>query len=128
MRFNQTSMYIVIFKAKIKQLDSTYSEMAQKLRNRALSQFNCAKFEACSENGFEIALDMKLSCPVGLVFNNIYVRLKGTVGSNIRCHDRDDSKSLHYYLPSTSTKQICKKAVGAVGDGDNGALKELNKL
>ena len=56
MRFNQTSMYIVIFKAKIKQLDSTYSEMAQKLRNRALSQFNCAKFEACSENGFEIAL------------------------------------------------------------------------
>jgi len=35
---------------------------------------------------------------------------------------------LHYYLPSTSTKQICKKAVGAVGDGDNGALKELNKL
>ena len=55
MRFNQAPMYIVIFKAKIKQLDSTYSEMAQKLRNRALSQFNCAKFEACSENGFEIA-------------------------------------------------------------------------
>lgn len=30
--------------------------MAQKLRNKALSQFNCVKFEACSENGFEIAL------------------------------------------------------------------------
>ncbi|MEB6481413.1 antibiotic biosynthesis monooxygenase family protein [Acinetobacter vivianii] len=49
-------MYIVIFKATIKALDTTYSEMAQMLRNKALSQFNCAKFEACSENGFEIAL------------------------------------------------------------------------
>jgi len=49
-------MYIVIFKATSKQLDATYSEMAQKLRNNALSQFNCIKFEACSENGFEIAL------------------------------------------------------------------------
>lgn len=49
-------MYIVIFKATIKQLDATYSEMALKLRNKALSQFNCVKFEACSENGFEIAL------------------------------------------------------------------------
>lgn len=49
-------MYIVIFKATIKQLDATYSEMALKLRNKALSQFNGVKFEACSENGFEIAL------------------------------------------------------------------------
>ncbi|MCH7335581.1 antibiotic biosynthesis monooxygenase [Acinetobacter sp. NIPH 2699] len=49
-------MYIVIFKATIKQLDSTYSEMAHKLRNKALSEYNCFKFEACSENGFEIAL------------------------------------------------------------------------
>lgn len=49
-------MYIVIFKATIKQFDATYSEMAQNLRNKALSQFNCIKFEASSENGFEIAL------------------------------------------------------------------------
>lgn len=49
-------MYIVIFKATIKQLDATYSEIAQKLRNKALTEFNCVKFEACSENGFEIAL------------------------------------------------------------------------
>ncbi|ENW08139.1 antibiotic biosynthesis monooxygenase family protein [Acinetobacter beijerinckii] len=49
-------MYIVIFKATSKQLDATYSEMAQKLRNKALNQFNCIKFQACSENGFEIAL------------------------------------------------------------------------
>ncbi|ENW79171.1 hypothetical protein F909_03498 [Acinetobacter sp. ANC 3929] len=49
-------MYIVIFKATIKQLDATYSEMAQMLRNKALGTYNCLKFEACSENGFEIAL------------------------------------------------------------------------
>ncbi len=49
-------MYIVIFKASIKALDATYSDMAQKLRHKALSQFNCVRFEACSENGFEIAL------------------------------------------------------------------------
>ncbi|EPG35468.1 antibiotic biosynthesis monooxygenase family protein [Acinetobacter colistiniresistens] len=49
-------MYIVIFKATIKQLDTTYSDMAQKLRNKALSEYHCIKFEACSENGFEIAL------------------------------------------------------------------------
>lgn len=49
-------MYIVIFKATVKELDSIYSEMAQKLRNKALRQYHCIKFEACSENGFEIAL------------------------------------------------------------------------
>lgn len=49
-------MYVAIFKATVKELDSTHSAMAQKLRNKALSQFNCVKFEACNENGFEIAL------------------------------------------------------------------------
>ena len=49
-------MYIVIFKAEIKKLDSDYIEMAQKLRDKALNEYNCIKFEACSENGFEIAL------------------------------------------------------------------------
>lgn len=49
-------MYIVIFKATIKQLDSTYTEMAHKLRDKALTQYNCLKFETSSENDFEIAL------------------------------------------------------------------------
>lgn len=48
--------YIVIFKAKINVLDNEYSRMAQLLREKALTQFNCQKFEAISENGFEIAL------------------------------------------------------------------------
>lgn len=56
MRSSRNTMYIVIFKAEIKKLDSDYTEMAQKLRDKALNEYNCIKFEACSENGFEIAL------------------------------------------------------------------------
>lgn len=37
-------MYIVIFKATIRQLDSTYTEMAQKLRDKAIGQYHCVKF------------------------------------------------------------------------------------
>ena len=47
-------MHIVIFKAEIKKLDSDYTEMAQKLRDKALNEYNCIKFEACSENGLEV--------------------------------------------------------------------------
>mgnify|MGYP007116555418 CR=1 FL=1 len=38
-RYCISLLYIVIFKATVKELDSTYSAMAQKLRNKALSQF-----------------------------------------------------------------------------------------
>ena len=48
--------YIVIFKAKINILDYEYSRTAQLLREKALTHFNCQKFEATSENDFEIAL------------------------------------------------------------------------
>lgn len=48
--------FVVIFKAKIKQLDESYISMANKLRLRALSEFNCKKFEAMTENEYEIAL------------------------------------------------------------------------
>ncbi|MGY5393110.1 antibiotic biosynthesis monooxygenase family protein [Acinetobacter sp. NigerLNRRAM0016] len=48
--------YVVIFKAKIKALDEAYFKTAQALREKALTQFNCQKFEAISEQDFEIAL------------------------------------------------------------------------
>lgn len=48
--------YIVIFKAKINVLDDEYSRTAQLLREKALTQFNCQKLEAITENDFEIAL------------------------------------------------------------------------
>lgn len=48
--------YVVIFKAKIKSLDQEYFDTANQLREKALTEFNCQKFEAVSENDFEIAL------------------------------------------------------------------------
>lgn len=48
--------YIVIFKAKINVLDDEYSKTTQFLREKALTQFNCLKFEAITKNDFEIAL------------------------------------------------------------------------
>lgn len=48
--------YVVIFKAKIKSLDQEYFDTANQLREKALTEFNCQKFEAVSENSFEVAL------------------------------------------------------------------------
>lgn len=48
--------FVVIFKAKIKMLDDEYFHTALLLREKALTQFHCQKFEALSENGAEIAL------------------------------------------------------------------------
>ena len=48
--------YVVIFKAKVKQLDPEYFQTAQHLRDKAINHFNCKLFESIAENGFEIAL------------------------------------------------------------------------
>ena len=58
--------YLVIFTAKINILDDEYSRTAQLLREKALTQFNCQKFEAISGNGFEIVLSyLRLHCHIG---------------------------------------------------------------
>lgn len=49
-------MYAVIFKAKVKAFDDEYSVMAEQLRQRALSEFNCQEFVAVTEGDFEIAI------------------------------------------------------------------------
>lgn len=48
--------YVVIFKAKIKTLDTEYYSLAQQLRQKAIAEYRCLKFESLCENGFEIAL------------------------------------------------------------------------
>ncbi|ENV31532.1 antibiotic biosynthesis monooxygenase family protein [Acinetobacter gerneri] len=48
--------YVVIFKAHINILDDEYFQTAKILREKALNHFNCQKFEAISEQAFEIAL------------------------------------------------------------------------
>ncbi|GAA4999234.1 hypothetical protein GCM10023206_00140 [Acinetobacter puyangensis] len=54
-------MYIVIFKATIRQLDPQYSIMAQNLRQKAFAEYHCQKFESYTENQQEIALSYWLS-------------------------------------------------------------------
>lgn len=49
-------MYAVIFKAEIKTLDEKYFQMAQKMRNLALTKYGCTQFEAVSNDNNEIAL------------------------------------------------------------------------
>lgn len=49
-------MYAVIFRAEVAQLDDAYSEMAARLRERAISEFGCLEFTACTEGDAEIAI------------------------------------------------------------------------
>lgn len=48
--------YVVIFKVKIKQLDTDYFATAQQMREKALTQFHCQHFESLTEGITEIAL------------------------------------------------------------------------
>ena len=49
-------MYAVIFKAKIKNLDTRYSEMAKKMRELAMGYYGCTEFNSCTEGSDEIAI------------------------------------------------------------------------
>ena len=47
---------MVIFRARIAQLDEEYSRLAKQLRTLALEEFGCIEFTAVSEGDEEIAL------------------------------------------------------------------------
>jgi heme-degrading monooxygenase HmoA len=49
-------MFVVIFRAKVRQTDDEYSQMAARMRELALSQFGCLEFTAVTEGKDEIAL------------------------------------------------------------------------
>ncbi|MBY5991386.1 antibiotic biosynthesis monooxygenase family protein [Ferrimonas balearica] len=49
-------MYVVIFRARVAQLDARYSDLAGQLRQRALDEFGCREFVAVTEGQEEIAL------------------------------------------------------------------------
>lgn len=49
-------MYVVIFRAHIKQLNEDYLKMAIKLRDIALKEFGCLEFIALTQDENEIAL------------------------------------------------------------------------
>ena len=49
-------MFVVIFRATLRELDSEYSAMAARIRELALSHFGCVEFHALMEDNQEIAL------------------------------------------------------------------------
>ncbi len=49
-------MYVVIFRARVRTLDSEYSRIAAQLRELALQQFGCLEFHALNEGANEVAL------------------------------------------------------------------------
>ena len=49
-------MYVVIFRARARDLDTEYSAMAAQMRQLALTQFGCLDFAAVTEGDQEIAL------------------------------------------------------------------------
>ncbi len=49
-------MFVVIFRAKVRQTDSEYAQVAARMRELALTQFGCLEFTAVTEGSHEIAL------------------------------------------------------------------------
>lgn len=49
-------MYVVIFRAQIRELDGQYSATAARMRELALTEFGCLAFHAVAEGQEEIAL------------------------------------------------------------------------
>ena len=49
-------MFAVIFRAKIKELDSSYFETAKRMRELAFEKYGCLDFLSLSENGDEVAI------------------------------------------------------------------------
>ena len=49
-------MFAVIFRAKIKDLDSSYVETAKRMRELAFNKYGCIDFVSLSENGDEVAI------------------------------------------------------------------------
>jgi len=49
-------MFIVIFRAKMRQTDPEYTQTAARMRELALTQFGCLEFTAVTEGSEEIAL------------------------------------------------------------------------
>jgi heme-degrading monooxygenase HmoA len=49
-------MFVVIFRAKVRSIDSEYALVAARMRELALGQFGCLEFAAVTEGQDEIAL------------------------------------------------------------------------
>lgn len=53
---NNIPRFVVIFRAKTRQIDDEYTQVAARMRELALGQFGCLEFTAVTEGQNEIAL------------------------------------------------------------------------
>lgn len=49
-------MYAVIFKAEMNEIDESYFEMANRMRELAINDYGCSEFTSCTEGNSEIAI------------------------------------------------------------------------
>jgi heme-degrading monooxygenase HmoA len=49
-------LYVVIFRANVRQFDAEYAQIAQQMRNLAIGQFGCLEFLSVTEGTQEMAL------------------------------------------------------------------------
>jgi len=49
-------MFVVIFRAKVRQFDEEYSRVAARMRDLAIGKFGCLEFHAVTESEHEVAL------------------------------------------------------------------------
>lgn len=49
-------MYVVIFRATVREWDAEYATTAQRMRELALNKFGCLEFHAVTEGQHEVAL------------------------------------------------------------------------
>lgn len=49
-------MYAVIFRAQIKKLDESYSDMANRMRELAINEYGCIEFTSSTEGNSELAI------------------------------------------------------------------------
>ena len=49
-------MYVVIFRANVRQFDVEYAQIAQRMRDLAIGQFGCLEFFSVTEGTQEVAL------------------------------------------------------------------------
>jgi heme-degrading monooxygenase HmoA len=49
-------MFVVIFRARVRDLDPQYAEVAARMRTLAMEEFGCLEFHAVTEGEHEIAL------------------------------------------------------------------------
>ena len=49
-------MFVVIFRARVRQLDEEYSRTASRMRDLAIREFGCLEFHSVTEGDQEVAL------------------------------------------------------------------------